>query len=66
MVVESSVILTSQEWLNIRPSAETEGNVGGIVGDRLYIDPGVDLDSLHIGFGSNLSQVKARQFLDKG
>lgn len=60
IVVENSVILTSQEWIHIRPSAETEGLIGGIIGTRLVIDPGVDFDSLYISFGANVSTVKHR------
>ena len=60
IVVENSIILTNTEWVNIRPSAITESKIGGIIGDRLYIDPGVDFDSLNVSFGNNLSQVKSR------
>jgi len=55
IVVQNSIILTAKEWLNVRPSAETEGHIGGIIGDRIYIDPGVDFDSLSVSFGSNLN-----------
>ena len=52
IVAENSVLLSSTEWLLLMTDELTQATVGGVIGDRLWIEGGCDFDSFLMSWGN--------------
>ena len=51
VVAETTFVLTSDEWLLIRPAG---GGANKIIGDTIWIDAHTDIDSIVVSWGDSI------------
>ena len=62
VVAETTFLLTSDEWVLVRPA----GTYGSIIGDTLIIEKGTDIDSIVVSWGDSVKHgLKLRNMLSK-